>query len=41
MIATPIIPGRAYRVTYHGKTITILASHACEAIRIAMGGASC
>ncbi len=32
MIATPIIPGRSYRVTCRGQSLTVLAAHACDAI---------
>ncbi len=30
--ARPIIPGRAYRVTSHGRALTVLADHPCIAI---------
>ncbi len=30
--AHPIIRGRAYRVTSHGRTLTVLADHPCVAI---------
>ena len=34
MTATPITPGRAYRVTFRGQCFTVLASHPCDAILI-------
>lgn len=38
MTATPIAPGRAYRVTHAGRTHIVLAAHACDAIVIVLGG---
>lgn len=38
MKATPITPGRAYRVTHAGRSYTVLAAHACDAIVIVLGG---
>jgi hypothetical protein len=32
MLATPITPGQAYRVTYQGRTLDVLAAHGCDAI---------
>jgi len=32
MHAAPIIPGEAYRVTFAGHSIDVLASHGCAAI---------
>lgn len=32
MSATPVVPGRAYRVRGGGLDITWLAGHACDAI---------
>lgn len=37
MIASPVIPGRCYRVKHQGRTINVLAGHACDAICIALG----
>jgi hypothetical protein len=34
MTAKPAIPGAMYHVTFHGSSITVVASHACEAIRL-------
>lgn len=36
MIASPVIPGRAYRVRGTGLDLCIAASHPCDAIRIAI-----
>jgi hypothetical protein len=36
MIAAPIIPGKLYHVRYLGRTIEIVADHACRAIAIAL-----
>ena len=36
MTATPLIPGRSYRVSYRGHAITVLAAHPCSAIAIAL-----
>jgi len=36
MIATPILPGHTYRVSYQGQTFTVLAAHPCDAIVIAL-----
>lgn len=36
MSATPITPGRAYRVTFRGHVLTILADHPCQAINRAL-----
>jgi hypothetical protein len=35
MMATPLIPGRAYRVTYHGQAHIVLAPHPCAALILA------
>lgn len=32
MIATPIIPGRLYRVRGAGLDLTVIAAHGCDAI---------
>lgn len=32
MLASPVIPGVAYRVKYQGRTIDVLAAHGCDAI---------
>jgi len=32
MKATPLIAGRAYRVTWRGQSITVVADHPCTAI---------
>lgn len=32
MSAHPIVPGRAYRVRYQGRHLTVLADHPCTAI---------
>lgn len=34
MTATPLIPGRLYRVRGAGLDMTVIASHPCDAIRI-------
>lgn len=36
MTATPITPGRAYRVTHAGTTYIVLAAHPCDAIVIVL-----
>lgn len=36
MIATPLLPGRLYRVRGMGLDLTVLAQHACAALCIAM-----
>jgi hypothetical protein len=36
MIATPLIPGRLYRVRGCGLDLTIIASHPCDAICIGL-----
>ena len=44
MLATPIIPGMAYRVKHQGLSIDVLASHGCDAIRAVLAmirGAKC
>jgi len=35
MIAAPIFPGRAYRVSHRGQSIIVIAPDACIAITIA------
>lgn len=32
MSATPITPGRAYRVKFQGQTFDVIAAHGCDAI---------
>jgi len=44
MLATPIIPGMAYRVKHQGLSIDVLAAHGCDAICAVLrmlGGAKC
>lgn len=36
MSATPITPGRAYRVTWRGRVLILLADHPCQAINLAL-----
>jgi len=36
MAATPIIPGRVYRVRGCGLDLNVIATHPCEALRIAI-----
>lgn len=38
MKATPIIPGKAYRVTGNGYDVTVMASNGMEAILLVMEG---
>jgi hypothetical protein len=35
MIATPLIPGRAYMVKYHGQSLPCIAPHPCAALILA------
>jgi hypothetical protein len=37
MSATPLIPGRLYRVRGSGLDLKVIASHPCEAICIGLG----
>lgn len=37
MLASPIIPGKSYRVKHQGKTIDVLAAHGCDAICAVLG----
>ncbi len=36
MYATPLDPGRRYRVHYAGRTLDVLAAHPCDAINAAI-----
>ncbi|QII84241.1 hypothetical protein G3T20_05715 [Bordetella hinzii] len=36
MTATPIIPGRAYRVRFQRLALVVITSHPCQALSIAL-----
>lgn len=36
MSAAPIIPGRLYRVRYLGRSLEVVADHACSALAVAI-----
>lgn len=41
MLASPLIPGRLYRVTGRGTDLVIVARHGCDAICIAFETVTC
>lgn len=45
MVASPLIPGRLYRVRGSGLDLEVVASHPCDALCIGLdllfGGAAC